>query len=446
MRLASVAVPFALLLCAPLTPAQETVAWWPNWRGPDGTGAAPAGDPPVEWSEEQNVRWKVPIPGVGCSSPVVWSDRVYVTTAIETDREGAAPGGEPAGDDRRRRGGRGARGPSKVYEFRVLCLDRADGSTVWDTKVNECVPHEGSHPTASMASASPIVDGERVYAFFGSRGLHCLDLKGEILWSKDLGRMRIAAGFGEGASPALFGDTLVVNWDHEGESFVAAFDRESGDELWRTPRDEQTSWSTPLVVEVGDRAQVIISATGASRGYDLTTGKEVWTLGGMTQNCIPTPIHQDGVAYLMSGFRGSALQAVRLAGAKGDLKGGDHVLWTHGAGTSYTPSALLYDGRLYFLAGNEAVLTCVDAKTGTVQYEGQRIAGLRTVYSSPVGVHGRVYITSREGVTKVIKAGAEYGELATNKLDETFDGTAAIVGDEIYLRGRESLYCIARSE
>jgi outer membrane protein assembly factor BamB len=200
------------------------------------------------------------------------------------------------------------------------------------------------------------------------------------------------------------------------------------------------------VVEVGGKPQIITTGTKASRAHDLKTGELLWSCGGMTQNCIPTPIHRDGVVYLMSGFRGAALQAISLDGAKGDLTGGKQVLWSYARDTSYTPSALLYGGMLFFLKGNNGTLTCLDAATGKPHYEGLRIDGLRTVYSSPVGADGRVYITSREGATKVLALDKEYKELATNQLDDTFDATMALVGDEIFLRGRKNLYCIGAAK
>lgn len=422
-------------------------ASWGDWRGPLGNGTASSGNPPTQWNEEdgENIRWKVPVPGLGSSSPVVWGDRLYYTTAIQTDRQGEAPAAQPQQERRgRRRGGRGGRGePLRVHEFVVFALDRKDGSTLWRTTVAEEVPHERGQQNNSQASYSPITDGERIYAFFGSRGLHCLDLNGDVLWSKEFGLMQTFNGFGEGSSPALHGEVLVVNWDHQGDSFIAALDKRTGDELWRTPREEITSWSTPRIVPVDGRHQVIVTATSATRSYDLETGELVWSLRGMTRNSIPSSNYADGVIYLMSGYRGNMLQAVRLAGARGDLEGSDNVLWEHGRNTSYVPSSLLYGDLIYFLSQNSPILTCLDANTGDVQYERQRIAGLREVYSSPVGVNGRIYITSRDGITKVIKLGSTYEEIATNQLNDGFDASAAIVGDEIYLRGREFLYCIA---
>jgi outer membrane protein assembly factor BamB len=248
--------------------------------------------------------------------------------------------------------------------------------------------------------------------------------------------------FGEGSSPALHGDTLVLIWDHEGESFIVALDKRTGKDLWRKQREEQTNWTTPLIVEVGGRAQVITSATGAVRSYDLETGDIVWHTKGMTLNAIPSPVYADGIVYLMSGFRGNALKAIRLADAKGDIAEGGALVWEHAADTPYVPSPLLYDGVLYFLKSNNGILSAFDAKTGKAHYGPQRVEPLTNVYASPVGAGGRVYITDRRGATVVVKAGPAYEVLATNQLDDAIDASAAIVDGEIYFRGK-SLYCIA---
>ena len=269
-------------------------------------------------------------------------------------------------------------------------------------------------------------------------------MEGEVKWSKNLGEMRTRRGFGEGSSPALHGDTLVVNWDHEGDSFIFALDKRSGDELWRTARDEVTSWGTPLVVSVDEKPQVVITGTEASRSYDLASGKLVWSCTGMTTNCIPSPVMANGVIYLMSGFRGASLQAIQLDGASGELDDSESLLWTHSRNTSYTPSPLLYDGLIYFLRGNSGTLSCVDAASGEVLYEGQQLGNIRSVYSSPVAADGRVYVTSREGETVVFAHGLEFEELAVNELDDDVDSSPAIVGDEIYMRGSDHLYCIAK--
>ncbi len=422
------------------TPANEH---WASWRGPLGTGVAMRGKPPTEWAEKtegapaKNIAWKVELPGLGISSPIVWQDRIYLTTAIETKREGKA------GDNLEPQNRLSQPRPTVAFEFAVLAVDRRNGRLLWQRKLTEAVPHEGGHHTNSHASGSPVTDGEHIYASFGSRGVYCLNLAGEIVWSKDLGVMQTRRQYGEGSSPALYGDRLIVNWDHEGDSFLLVLDKNTGKEVWRQPRSEVTSWSTPIVVEVGGLPQVVVNATTASRGYELKSGKVIWSLSGMTVNCIPIPIYVDGVVYLMSGYRGQMLQAVRLEGAKGNLEDSGNVLWRHRRSTSYVPSATLYDGRFYFLRGNTAVLSCLDAKTGAVHYDGQRLPGLRHVYSSPVCADGNIYITSREGVTSVIRHGSTFEQVASNWLDDSIDASPAIIGNEIYMRGRQYMYCLA---
>ena len=415
-------------------PAPEPDAWWPQWRGPLGTGVAPAADPPIRWSETQNLRWKVPIPGTGHASPVVWGDRIYLLTAIPL----ASDGGPAAPDERRT----AVPGPVR---FVVMALDRGTGSTLWQRTALEAVPHEGTHRDGTWASASAVTDGRRVFAHFGSRGLFAYTVDGEKLWQTDLGDMTTRRGFGEGASPALHGETLVVNWDHEGDSFIVALDAASGRELWRRERDEVTSWSTPLVVEVDGRPQVVVAATGRTRGYDLASGDTVWEAAGMTTNTVPSPVSDDGMVYVTSGFRGNALQAIRLAGARGDLTGGDSVAWSYDRDTPYVPSPVLHDGILYMLKHNSGILTALDAATGEVLYGPERIPGIDNAYASPVAAGDRIYVTGREGTTVVLKAGRELRVVAENHLDDGFDASPAVVENDLLLRGRGHLYCLTES-
>ncbi|UCG32572.1 MAG: PQQ-binding-like beta-propeller repeat protein, partial [Phycisphaerales bacterium] len=285
-------------------PNADRTRYWPQFRGPLGTGFAPHGDPPVKWSESENIRWKARLPGRGHATPIIWGDRVYAQTAVKTDRA-AEPGtgGEQGAADE----GRGRRmteeAPEHVYAFVMMALDRRTGETVWQRTVCEEVPHEGGHRVASQASNSPVTDGKHIIAYFGSRGLYCLDMQGQVIWKKDLGRMQTRRGFGEGSSPALCGDTVVVTWDHEGQSFIVAFDTETGERRWKVDRDEPTSWATPLVVVVEGKPQVVASATNRIRGYDLATGGLLWECGGMTLNVIPTPVCSDALIYCTSGFR-----------------------------------------------------------------------------------------------------------------------------------------------
>lgn len=413
------------------------------------TGTAPHGDPPIEWSESKNVRWKVGIPGLGHATPIVWGDRVYIQTAVKTDkkvesREPAQQEPTPQGRD----GGRaqnwmGSVTPTHIHEFIILALDRRTGQIVWQRVLREELPHEGGHKDASQASNSPVTDGEHIIAYFGSRGLYGLDMQGNLLWEKDLGKMQTRRGFGEGSSPALYGDTVVVNWDHEDQSFIAVFDKNTGEERWKVDRDEPTSWSTPLVVTVDGRPQVITSATNRIRSYDLTSGSMLWHVGGMTGNVTPSPVAAEGTAYFASGFRGSALIAVRYGKAQGDITGTPALAWIYeGKSTPYIPSTLLFKDALYFLSENKPILSCVDARTGKAHYT-ERLEGLQGVFASPVSANGRVYVTGREGKTAVIQHGHEFKVLATNSLDDGFTASPAIVDKEIYLRGHKYLYCIA---
>ncbi len=425
---------------------------WPQWRGPLGTGVAPEADPPLEWSETRNLKWKVAIPGEGSSTPVIWGGRVFVVTAVGVanrspsksgdDRAAGAraPGAGPGGP----RGGFGGSGkPTDSYQFIVVCLDRATGNTLWQNVACEEVPHEGIQPNNTYASASPITDGQVVLAFFGSRGLHCYDLDGNLKWSKDLGRMKTRNGFGEGASPALSGDTVVINWDDETDNdFIVALDKRDGRQLWKTPRSEDTGWSTPLIIEHDDKLQVVVNATGKVRSYDFETGKEIWSCSGQTANAIPSPVADADTVYCTSGFRGAALYAIPLS-ATGDVTGTDAVRWTRNRGTPYVPSPLLVDDLLYFISGNNGILTCLDAETGAVNFDQERLEAVREIYASPVAARDRVYVLSRDGKCIVVKKGRELEVLATNQIDDKTDASIALAGKQLFIRGKEFLYCIA---
>jgi outer membrane protein assembly factor BamB len=246
--------------------------------------------------------------------------------------------------------------------------------------------------------------------------------------------------FGEGSTPVLHGNTLVIVWDHlNGESFIAALDKRDGKELWRVPRKEIDTWATPLVVEVNGRAQVIVPAMERVRSYDLATGEVVWESDGLTMNAIPSPVHGDGLVFLMSGFRGNDLKAVRVAEAKGDIDGTSAIVWTMDRDTPYVPSPVLVDGVLYFLKTNSGILTAVDARTGTPHYSNQRLEGVPNVFASPVSASGRVYFPGREGTTIVIKSGPTYEVLARNALDDGFDASPALVDNDQILRGYKFL-------
>ncbi|RJP36257.1 MAG: hypothetical protein C4547_07760 [Phycisphaerales bacterium] len=415
--------------------------FWPAWRGPHSSGAAPKASPPTTWSEQKNVRWKIELPGEGSNSPIVWGDRVYVQAAIRTEKKGE-PAPPPAQGQRGGFGG-GPR-PEHVYQFVILAYERRTGREVWRHVAREEQPHEGSHRDGSLAPSSAVTDGRQLFAYFGSRGLYCFDMNGKLQWERDLGDMKTRNGFGEGASPALSDDSVVLTWDHEGDSFITALDRTTGAPRWKKDRDEATSWATPLIIDTKSGRQVVAPGTKAVRAYDLATGEEVWQCRGLTANCIPSPVAHGPLLIVMSGFRGQAALAIRPDAARGDITDGASVVWKFSEATPYVPSPLLFGNELYFLDNNKAILTCLNAATGEVHYKQQRLEGASGgIYASPVGAGDHVYLPARDGTTFVLKRGPRFEIVATNKLDDGFDASPALVDGELYLRGEKHLYCIA---
>jgi outer membrane protein assembly factor BamB len=269
-------------------------------------------------------------------------------------------------------------------------------------------------------------------------------LKGEVLWQKDLGRMHTLHAHGEGSSPVLHGNTLIVCWDHEGNSFLYAFDKQSGKELWKVARDEKTDWSTPLIVELEGKSQVIVSATKRVRGYSLATGEQLWECAGLTDNVVSSPVYYNGILIAGNSYYSQAMVAIRLAGAKGDITGTDHVVWKLNRLTPYVSSPLLYDDTIYFLRHNQNVISRLDPLTGKPRGEPVRLDGINDfIFSSPVGAAGRIYVTGRDGSTVVLKHDRENATMAVNHLEDSFSASAAVVDREFYLRGEKYLYCIA---
>lgn len=445
----------ALACCLSNTwlPLQSNAAsQWPSWRGPQANGVATDAHPPIQWSETNHVQWKVALPGRGSSTPILWDDQVFILTAIPTGPEAAAETADASGQppdrsERPRRGGAGGGGgmvdrPTRAQQFTVLSFDRKTGKLRWTQSPRTQLPHEGHHKDHGFASASPVTDGKHLIVSFGSFGLYGYDLKGKLLWEKDLGDMRTRNSFGEGSSPALDGNTVVVLWDHEGDDFIVALDKRDGRELWRQTRDEPTGWCTPLIVSYGGRKQVIVNGTNKIRSYDLKDGKLLWECAGQTVNAIPSAVASQDRVFVMSGYRGNALQALRLD-RSGDLTGTDGIVWSHAKSTPYVPSPLLVSDTLYFISNNSALLSAFDAVTGKAHFEAERLDGLNGVYASPVAADGRIYVVGRDGNTAVLRHGSRLEVLAKNHLEDGFDASPAIVGRQIFLRGRQSLYCIS---
>ena len=413
--------------------SQPPASNWGQWRGPLANGVSPNGTPPVEWSETKNIRWKVEVPGRGSGSPVVWGDRLYLLTAVPKGATGAAAHSP-----------RGGVAPRVPHEYKVLAYDRRTGALAWERTAREETPHEASHQdNGTWASSSAITDGEHVIAYFESRGVHVYDMKGTKVWEKDLGDKQMRNEFGEGSTPVLFGNSLVIVWDHQGQSFIVSLDKRTGKELWRVNRDEIDTWATPLVVAVDGRHQVVVPAMNKIRSYDLETGAAVWDAPGTTMNVIPSPVAGKGMVFLTSGFRGNNLKAIRLSGSKGDLTGTPAIRWEINRDTPYVPSPLLYDDIIYILKTNNGLLSAFDAESGKPHYQVQRLEKAPNVFSSPVGASGRVYIAGREGTTVVLRHGPALQVLAENTLDDGFDASPAVVDRELFLRGTRFLYCIA---
>ena len=416
----------------------EAARNWPQWRGPSGTGVAPVSDAPTRFSASEGIKWKTPIPGKGHSSPIVWGDRVFVTTAVATEEP------RPTETPRRRR--------TRLvpHEFRVIAIDRASGEVVWSRTAITATPHEGYHRAkSSFANASPITDGERLYAFFGSRGLHAYDMDGGLAWSRDFGvEMETYGPFGEGSSPALHGDTIVVVFDHEGQSFIEAVDKNSGETRWKQLRDEATSWATPLVVVHEGRPQVVASGGSFIISYDLATGEELWKTRGMTPHPIPTPVFGNGLIIAASGTTERRIRAIRI-GHEGDLTGSDAIAWRHDRAAPYSPSPLLWGSELYVvrdgaLGTGASRFSLFDARTGESYYVRRRIPGGYDIKASPVGAGDNVYLLSEQGDVIVLRRGPAFEVVAVNPMGEEFVASPAVAGGELFLRGSGTLFCVSR--
>jgi outer membrane protein assembly factor BamB len=427
----------AFLLLASLLPAaDDRTANWHHWRGPNADGSSPA-NPPLKWDAKTNIRWAADLPGRGSSTPIVWGDRLFVLTAVRTDRE-AKPDELPKPDPRFKTK---TEPPRHFYKFLVLCFDRASGKPLWERLAAEAVPHEGHHNSHSYAAGSPTTDGRNLYASFGSFGTYCFDFDGKLIWSRDLGRMHTRLAWGEAVTPVIHGDSLLLNYDQEADSVLYCLEAATGKTKWAAKRNEKTSWNTPLVVEHGGRTQVIVNGTNRIRSHDLATGEVLWACGGMTTNAIPSPIRFGETVICTSGYGPGQTLAIPLD-SRGDLGLDGNVAWRHRGGSPYVPSPVLADGRLYFTQGNDNLLTVLDAKTGKVLVDQERLPSVRNFYASPLAAAGRVYFTDRNGTTLVLKAGNEVEVLAVNKLDDAIDASPVAVGRQLFLRSATRLYCI----
>ena len=420
---------------------EESAGNWHQWRGPDSTGVSHAGKPPIQWSETENVKWKVAVDGNGGSSPIVWDDKVFLLTAINT---GKVDPTLPKPEDQPKRVF-GITHPNTTYQFVVLCLDRNSGKEIWRQTATEKVPHEGHHGDNDFASASPTTDGKRLYCWFGSAGLYCYDLDGKKLWDRDLGLAHIGAALGEGCSPVVHDARLVIVRDQSRQSMIHVLDASTGKTIWEKKRDEPNAWATPRIIDHSGKTQIITTGSKFIRSYDIENGDIIWKSSGLTGNCIPCPVIDDSHVFCMSGYEGYSLMAIKL-NSSGDVSGSDSITWKREQGTPYIPSPVLYQGTLYFNQSNNNIMTSVDVKTGKPIIDRTRLPGLKNIYASPVAANGHIYFQGRNGKTLVLKHGEKLDVVSKNELSDQFDSSPAIAGDQLFFRGQKSMYCIEKAE
>ena len=408
---------------------------WTQWRGPTADGIASSNaKPPVTWDSKTNVKWIASLPGEGTATPIIWGDQVFVVSAEKTSQKSPAP---IANDERAK-----TKPDEYVYRFLVTSLDRESGEMRWQKLATEQVPHEGRHETNSYAAGSPTTDGERLYVSFGSRGIFCYTIQGDLVWNIDLGDMRTRSGWGEAVTPVLAGELLIVNWDQEEGSFITALDKRTGKQVWKVERPgEVTSWNTPLATTFNGKSIIVVNGTNRARAYDALTGLELWSCGGQTTNAIPSPIRFQNAAICMSGYRAACGLAIPLD-STGDITEKGSAIWSVNKGTPYVPSPVISGTRLFFTAGNSDVLSCVDATTGKILFDRRRISSVGSLYASPVIANGHLYFTGRDGTTVVLKDNDNLDLVSVNPLLDAIDASPVAVDNQLFLRSWTKLYCI----
>lgn len=415
---------------------------WGQWRGPEGNGVSPETNLPTEWGGNKNIKWKTPIPGRGHSSPIVWGNRVFLTTDVEGD---AVPGAKAVEhkDEGKPYKHPDSIGADRKHTFKVLCFDRNTGKLLWERTAYEGTVYDDRHRKGSYASPTPATDGSYVFAYFGTEGLYCYDFDGKPIWKSLPGKLA-TFGMGPGTSPVLFENTVILQCDEDNgeKSFILALDKKTGKEVWKTPRKVQASWATPLVVRTAQRTELITSGNELIISYDPKTGKELWRTKGHESNAIATPVSGGGMVFVYAGFPVKKTFAIKL-GASGDLTASKDIIWQYDKGTAYVPSSILYGDYLYLMS-DRGIITCLEAATGKIVYEGGRVPIPATFTASPVAVDGKLLLTSEDGDTFVIKAGPKHEVIATNSVAEPVYASPAISDGMIFIRGEKNLYCIGR--
>jgi outer membrane protein assembly factor BamB len=458
----------ALAVLLPVFASTTQADDWPQFRGPGGNGIV-AGNLPTEWSAEKNVTWKANVEGVAWSCPIIIGDKVILTTAYSKGQPkpkagfggfGPGPGGKGPGGP----GGFGkGAAPKEMYQFKIVCLDRKTGKPVWEQVAKEARPTIPTHGSNTFATETPVSDGERIYAYFGMTGLFCYNLEGKEVWKKDLGSHSMQFGFGTGSSPVLAGDKLIIQCDNEEKSFLIAFDKTNGKELWKVDRREKSGWSTPFVWKTKDRTDIVAIGGQKIRGYDPENGKEVWSLDIGGGQCSASPVGDSDRLYVgvgQGGFAGpggpkggnsrSGTMFAVKAGAKGDItpKGDGTsagIAWTASRAWPSSASPLVYDGFVYVLERSGGLISCYSAKTGKAAYTKERIPSAGAFWASPWAADGKIYCLDENGQTHVLKAGEEFEVIRVNKLArDMYWSTPAAADGSLFIRSVDSLYCIGK--
>jgi len=413
---------------------------WPQWRGTGGSGISTETGVPLEWSESKNIAWKTAIPGRGHSSPIVWGDRIFLTTSIEGP---IVPGAEAVRHYRR---GEEYLHPDSVganhsYTMKLFCLDLKSGRVRWEKTVYEGTVHDNRHKKNTYASATPATDGRFVYLSFEAEGVYCYDFDGKRIWKTSLGKIA-KGGMGPGTSPVLYENLVILQCDQEyGEgSFIAAVDKKTGKEVWRVSRDQRRSWATPLLIKTAQRTEMVTSGPNKIISYDPGTGRELWSAPGVVSNPIPSPVAGQGLVFVTAGSDTKRAFAIRLGGS-GDLAGTSNLVWSYDKGTAYVPSPILYNDYLY-LVTDAGAITCIEAGTGKVIYQ-TRIPMAARFTASPVAFEGKILFVSEDGDSFILKGGPTPEILNANALGEPVYASPAIVPGRILIRGQDNLYCIA---
>ena len=437
----NLSLPALLLALIPAASAQN----WPSFRGPAASGVADNQNLPVKWDAARGtgIQWSTPLAGLAHSSPIVWGDRIFVTTAVSSRPDASFKRGLYGEGD--------ASDDVSPQQWKVISLDRHSGKVLWERTAYEGTPKEKRHMKATYANSTPATDGKVIVAFFGSQGLYAYDFAGTLLWKRDLGKLNVGAydlpeyEWGTASSPILYDDKVIVQCDQQKGSFLEAFDRETGRTLWKTERDELPSWGTPAIYRGPSRVELVTNGSNFVRGYDPATGKELWRLGGSSKITAPTPISADGLIVVASGRRPEAPIFTIRAGASGDITGTRWVAWQKQQRGSYMPTPLIYGGYLYVL-GNAGVFDCYNLADGAEIYR-ERIPHQGSGFSgSPVASDGRIYLPSEDGDVFVVKAGPHFELLGKNEMGEPLMATPAVSGGMLLVRTQHRLWAIGVSE